>query len=1194
MKINKYTALFLTPFSMLMSQDEASNGEVFELSPFVVSTEEDSGYYASQTLAGSRLKTNVRDVASSIQILTADFLDDVGATDSNELFLYATSTESAGLGGNFTDYSLPEGGDGTSWGDESVRISPQNAQRIRGLAKADLTRNYFSTIIPSDRFNTDRVEINRGANSILFGLGSPAGINNTGLSQAQYKNFGNIRHRMDSEGSLRLEGDFNVVLAEDKLALRLGLLTDEQKFYQEPAFEDDERIYVNLNAKPWKGATIRAFIEDGKRNANRPSLVSPGYTLDFYFDSLDIARSRIEDQISGLTDINGAPLTIPSDFNLVAFDPFYADTPANWLTKADANGDGNVDALDDYAKVAIARDIVVFPQAKSERLVSHPNVSRHTLIGFNWDQTLPTAGVFPGTNAVETNVNSAKYLPKTPKTKDSYPYHIDPNNNGKFGGYNYMASIQPWREWDQTLIPAGIQNLDVFDFTKHLLSGDAAFQNDDWKHKNIVLEQLFWDNNAGIEIAYDKQEYNAESFVPFQGYSGIFVDLMETYKGQPNPNFGRPFVQGRTNKREVQDERESTRVTAFVNIIPEDLFGENNVTRWLGRQRITGLYNKYKQWDDDARFGRYMDIDPSMNQFGATLQAGESQLTDRNKEFNYMVYLSDQVIPQLASADDIRLNPMTSQDLWGGDHTATIKSFLPDTGELYDLSTTYNVVMNRYRWNTQDVESYAAIWNGYFLNDHLVGLVGWRQDEVTALRYESPIDSTTGVPSLDATPNILGSNINTVDTLSWSVVGHLPDNWLPGNMGLSLHYGVSENFSLEASSQDLFGNKNPAASGETKEYGFTISLADNKFILRANWFETDLINSPVRKNLYSVLVNRGIMHTMGHLLEAEQIGETGNYIDPDTGMEWTDPNTGEPYNPTENYTTAMNALAAYRGIIPEASLQTANLTGVTGDGTHERENLEVGDTEDLSAEGVEIELIWNPTRSWRVALNVARQETVKTNIGPRTLQLMELFDPYLNPVDGLLADQVMFPNYNPTAGNTPEYISSPAREHGDSGTVGAFMDDLFYKEFRLEKNLEGRSSNEQREWRVNLVTNYRFRQGRLKGLSVGGALRWQSGAVIGYPAILVGTGSDGLPLLDYDVDNPHVSPSIENIDAWVRYDRKIFGGKVDWQIELRVLNLNTDADDLIPVAANQTEEYSVAMWRSGSPRIWRITNTFKF
>src|SRR5689334_8835725 len=56
--------------------ENAANEEAVELSPFVVSTTS-QGYYASQTLGGGRLRQDIKDLGSSIQVVTKDFLDDL-------------------------------------------------------------------------------------------------------------------------------------------------------------------------------------------------------------------------------------------------------------------------------------------------------------------------------------------------------------------------------------------------------------------------------------------------------------------------------------------------------------------------------------------------------------------------------------------------------------------------------------------------------------------------------------------------------------------------------------------------------------------------------------------------------------------------------------------------------------------------------------------------------------------------------------------------------------------------------------------------------------------------------------------------------------------------------------------------------------------------------------------------------------
>ena len=67
--------------------------EQIVLSPFVVSTSKDSGYFAANTLAGSRMDTNLADLASSISVVTKQEMDDTASTDINDIFRYEVNTE---------------------------------------------------------------------------------------------------------------------------------------------------------------------------------------------------------------------------------------------------------------------------------------------------------------------------------------------------------------------------------------------------------------------------------------------------------------------------------------------------------------------------------------------------------------------------------------------------------------------------------------------------------------------------------------------------------------------------------------------------------------------------------------------------------------------------------------------------------------------------------------------------------------------------------------------------------------------------------------------------------------------------------------------------------------------------------------------------------------------------------------------
>ena len=69
--------VFLLP-ATAPAQDN-SDEEVVLLSPFSVSSEDDRGYQAASTLAGSRVRTDLRDVGGSVSVVSKEFLQDTRA-----------------------------------------------------------------------------------------------------------------------------------------------------------------------------------------------------------------------------------------------------------------------------------------------------------------------------------------------------------------------------------------------------------------------------------------------------------------------------------------------------------------------------------------------------------------------------------------------------------------------------------------------------------------------------------------------------------------------------------------------------------------------------------------------------------------------------------------------------------------------------------------------------------------------------------------------------------------------------------------------------------------------------------------------------------------------------------------------------------------------------------------------------------
>jgi outer membrane receptor protein involved in Fe transport len=220
-----------------------------------------TGYRVKDTMAGTRLRSDVNDVGASITEISKDFLNDLGISNVMDLANFLPSTE--------RETSQVALGDGSG---------PFRAQRfqVRGIFTESIGRNFFTSAVgeympPSDGFNTDRITLSAGANSILFGSANPAGLINFQTEPASlYKDSNRLLHRVDNYGTLRAEYAINKVLIAKQLAVRLNLLDEELTGYRKPQYLDQKRLYAALQWKPFKNTTINANFERANYHRNQP------------------------------------------------------------------------------------------------------------------------------------------------------------------------------------------------------------------------------------------------------------------------------------------------------------------------------------------------------------------------------------------------------------------------------------------------------------------------------------------------------------------------------------------------------------------------------------------------------------------------------------------------------------------------------------------------------------------------------------------------------------------------------------------------------------------------------------------------------------------------------------------------------------------------------------------------------------
>jgi outer membrane receptor protein involved in Fe transport len=251
--------------------------EIIQLSPFQVAAGTDRGYQALNTLSGTRLNSKLEDLGSSITVVTKQQMDDLAVLDLNDVFLYEASTEGTG---NYTQFTPNRNGgiiDGTA-------NDPATANRIRGVGSpisgsgVNIAVGNFSSNrkIPMDPYNIDAVEISRGPNSNLFGLGAAAGTVNLVPSKANLVRMSSTTSlRVDHEGGHRFAMDFNRPLIADKLAVRFAAVDESKEFTRKPSEEKIRRYFGAIQLRPFRQTTLNASFEKYDNFYRRPNSVTP-------------------------------------------------------------------------------------------------------------------------------------------------------------------------------------------------------------------------------------------------------------------------------------------------------------------------------------------------------------------------------------------------------------------------------------------------------------------------------------------------------------------------------------------------------------------------------------------------------------------------------------------------------------------------------------------------------------------------------------------------------------------------------------------------------------------------------------------------------------------------------------------------------------------------------------------------------
>ena len=1026
---------------------ETTADQTVQLSPFEVNGSNDRGYLATNTLSGTRLNSKLSDLGESITVVTKQQMLDTAVLDINDIFLYEANTEGTG---NFTSFTIDSGGNVV----DNIQSSPQTSNRIRGLDTANIARNNYAgnSSIPIDLYNTEAVEISRGPNSNIFGLGNTAGTVNIIGSQANLtRDISSLTLRGDSYGGYRASIDLNRPVFRNKLALRVSAVYQSTGYERKPSRDETKRQQGALTYRPFPKTTIRGSYESYHNYARRPNSVTPRDEITYW-------------------NAVGRPVWDPTTQTVT----FSNGTTSSGTTRTT---DGNLPLG------------VVGP---GSGFYNRPSIYVDQGAVQFW--TVNETGTLPS-NRIPT--------PDNPNT--AIRYIFSGTDLDRLRGTNFPLYVSP-----------SITNKALYDWTS-LNFVAPNYNKDKADTYNVEVEQTILQTPHQQLVArggWFREDFDSYSLNFISGgTAALYVDInTKLLDGSPNPYFLRPYLGA--------SEPTAFRSPSINDIQSGDLAYQITPTKlplllsWIGVQKLAA-HGETRRIDTSALRYRNFILDDhpwlnSLNRSGATATRAYYKYYVGDNQGQNMDYAPPPVYDLAGRYNLNWLNALTNQ--WVQEPATIGESGITPS--------------NRTR---REIRTESLTTQNYFWSDRIVTTFGWRKDKNRSRDSNgATVDPATGLLNYDAL-NIWGPWLETAGNTKTAGVVVKPFSWL------DFHFNKSDSFLPATTQYNLFGEVLPNPTGTGRDYGFTLSLFDRKLNLKVNHYDTFQKNS--RNGTAATVATRVIR------LDTSRAG-------------------GDPFT-FENWATNLaNTRFAAQGIVPTAAQTSAAVAQIMQLPVGFLDSLvgkSISETSDINAKGYELEANYN-LNNWTIKATAAQQISLDANISPSVQRYIDERMPVWTTVKDDAG--VLWWTYN--NGGTPLSFYT--------GSVAAPL--------KLAIANQGKPRTQVREWRFNVLTNYRFTRGLLKNFDVGGAVRWEDKASIGF--LGAAPDPDGV-VRSLDITKPVYDKARYYVDASAGYNLHAFNGKVRAHIQFNVRNV-FERGRLQAVAVNP----------DGTPYAFRIIDPAQF
>lgn len=233
----------------------SADDDAVRLSPFEVNTERAQGYRAANSITASRFALPILDTPMAINVVTEEFMRDIGARDQLEALAYVS---------------------GITQGASPVRLEGSNNFNIRGVSTGFSLRDGVLSYGINDGYNIERYEVLKGIVGMMYGDRNLGGVINAVSKKPREAFGGEVFTRTDEYGSWRIQGDITGPLnAAKTLLFRVNAFAKDEQTFMRDEHLAGHGITTALAFTPFDSTRLNVEYEYYKQNNTLATKLPP-------------------------------------------------------------------------------------------------------------------------------------------------------------------------------------------------------------------------------------------------------------------------------------------------------------------------------------------------------------------------------------------------------------------------------------------------------------------------------------------------------------------------------------------------------------------------------------------------------------------------------------------------------------------------------------------------------------------------------------------------------------------------------------------------------------------------------------------------------------------------------------------------------------------------------------------------------